>query len=116
MYQENLEFILKQLLDTGSLVIWATSTPVHPDRPFRNDQWAWRNAEIDQYNRAALSLMQAYGIPVNDLHAIVKSDPDLYLSEDQLHLSRAGIRRCAEAVKGSIRALLPKTVGSAEKV
>ena len=85
MYRANLEFILKQLLDTGALVIWATTTPVHPDRPFRDDQWSWRNQEIDQYNSVAQSLMQEYGIAVNDLHAIVGSDPNLYLSEDQLH-------------------------------
>ena len=111
MYRANLEFILKQLMDNGALVIWATTTPVHPDRPFRQDQWSWRNREIDQYNSAAQGLMQEYGIAVNDLHTIVGSDPDLYLSEDQLHLSPAGIEKCAEAVMGAVRAVLPTSMG-----
>lgn len=38
MYRANLEFILERLTDLSPAVIWATSTPVHPDRPFRNTE------------------------------------------------------------------------------
>ena len=106
-YRANLEFILKKLPATGAQVIWATTTPVHPDRPFRNDQWSWRNDEIDRYNAAALALMEAHGSPVNDLHALVMSDPDVYLAEDQLHLSPDGQQKCAEAVAAAVRSYLP---------
>lgn len=98
MYRKNIEFILRRLLETEAQVIWATTTPVHPDRPFRPDQWSWRNEEINQYNYAALDIMGRYDIPVNDLHSIVMSDVDRYLSEDQLHLSEAGKEQCANAV------------------
>ena len=107
VYRANLAFILKRLQATGAQIVWASSTPVHPDRPFRADQWSWRNAEIDRYNSAAQSLMQEHGIAVNDLHAVVSADPDRLLSEDQLHLSKAGIERCAQAVIEAIRACMP---------
>ena len=42
-------------------------SPVHPDRPFRETEWSWRNEEIDRYNETALKLMSAEGVPVNDL-------------------------------------------------
>jgi lysophospholipase L1-like esterase len=102
-YQVNLGLILKKLKDITPHVIWATSTPVHPDRPFRDDQWAWRNNEIDQYNLVATKLMKYKGIPINDLHSIVASDPDRYLADDQLHLSEEGVKKCAEAVADVIR-------------
>ena len=101
-YRENLESILSRLEKITSRIIWATTTPVHPDRPFRNDQWAWRNEEIDQYNAAARKLMEERDIPINDLHSVVAADPDVYLSEDQLHLSSEGIEKCAEAVAKAI--------------
>ena len=108
MYRLILEFILQRLQGTGAQIIWATSTPVHPERPFVNDQWSWRNEEIEQYNSVALDLMKNRGIPVNDLHSIVMSDVDGNLSEDQLHLSEIGKANCADAVVASIRKYLPK--------
>ena len=101
-YLKNLESILSRLKEMTPHVIWATTTPVHPDRPFRSDQWSWRNAEIDQYNGTARKLMEEHSIPINDLHSVVAADPDIYLSEDQLHLSSEGIEKCAEAVAKAI--------------
>lgn len=101
-YGKNLELILSRLKEMTPNIIWATSTPVHPDRPFRDDQWAWRNEEIDQYNSVATELMNKRDIPINDLHSLVAADPGLYLSEDQLHLSSEGIEKCAEAVAKAI--------------
>lgn len=109
MYRLILEFILQRLQETGAQIIWATSTPVHPKRPFLNNQWSWRNEEIEQYNGVALDLMKNRGIPINDLHSIVMSDVDGNLSEDQLHLSEIGKAECADAVVASIRKYLPKT-------
>ena len=45
-------------------------------------------------------------VPVNGLHALVAGDFDLYLAEDQLHLSEEGKEKCAAAVADKIRALL----------
>jgi len=111
VYCGNLAFVLRRLRETQAQVLWATATPVHPERPFRQDQWSWRNEEIEEYNEAALKVMRAYDVPVNDLHTIVSSDPDLYLSTDQLHLSETGQRMCAEAVVRVVREYLPKVIG-----
>ncbi|MFC1526061.1 SGNH/GDSL hydrolase family protein [Candidatus Latescibacterota bacterium] len=102
VYRANVQFILAQLQAARARVIWATSTPVHPQRPRREDQWSWCNQEIDAYNAAALEVMAEHDITVNDLHGLVAADPDRYLSEDQLHLSEAGQERCAEAVAGAV--------------
>ena len=102
MYIANLEFILKQLRDITPYVIWATSTPVHPNRPFTTDTWSFRNEEIDQYNQAARELMNKYDIPINDLHRVVFDKVDEYLAEDQVHLSQAGQQACANAVADAI--------------
>jgi isoamyl acetate esterase len=106
MYRANLGFILQELQGLTSRIIWATTTPVHPARPFLEDQWSWRNEEIDEYNRVASELMQQHGIPINDLHRLVWDNVDDYTSEDQLHLSEAGQAACARAVADAIAAYL----------
>lgn len=102
MYQANLALILKRLRALTPKVIWATSTPVHPERPLSDTAWSWRNEEIDQYNQVARELMEANGVPINDLHALVWDHVATYLSEDQLHLSEAGQHACAGAVADAV--------------
>ena len=106
MYRANLEFILNILVAWTPKVIWATSTPVHPDRPFRDTEWSWRNAEIDRYNDAARQLMESKGVPINDLHKLVWANMPEFLSQDQLHLSEAGEKACAQAAADSVSILL----------
>jgi len=102
-YISNLKAIVNKIRNTKAKIIWATTTSVHPNRPFTTDSWAWRNEEIDQYNDAALDLMRDEGISVNDLHSVINSNVDKYLSEDMLHLSENGIKKCAEAVSEFIK-------------
>ena len=101
-YRTNLGVILTHLRAITPKIIWATITPVHPDRPFDDSGWAWRNEEIDQYNVAARELMEANDVPMNDLHKLVWADVDQFLSDDQLHLSEAGKEACAKAVAESV--------------
>jgi lysophospholipase L1-like esterase len=105
-YVGNLGLILRQLRETGARVVWATMTPVHPLRELRDDQWSWRNTEIDEYNLAARELMAAEGVSINDLHALVASDMDRFLAEDMLHLSEAGCEACAAAVAQAVESCL----------
>ncbi len=98
MYRDNLAHILNRLRAWTPKIIWATSTPVHPTRPFLDSQWSWRNEEIDQYNAAARELMEAEGVPINDLHKLVWDHLNEYLAEDMLHLSAAGMAACGEKV------------------
>ena len=97
IYRMTLEFILGRLQETGATIVFATSTPVYPDRPCRDDQWSWRNEEIDRYNATAVQLMGERGVPINDLHGLVAADVETNLAEDQIHLSEAGQLACAEA-------------------
>lgn len=106
MYRENLKFILNRLRGLTLNVLWATLTPVHPDRPFRESQWSWRNEEVDRYNAAARELMEAHEVPITELHELVWGDVGGFLSEDQLHLSQAGQMACASAVAQAISAHL----------
>lgn len=109
MYRANLKFILDAFhaVTPKPRVIWATMTPAHPQRPFRTDAWSWRNEEIDEYNQAAVELMNEHAIPINDLHALIRANPDQSLSEDKLHLSEAGKEICARAVTKAITTFLP---------
>lgn len=107
VYLDNLKAILSELRTMATHVIWATMTPVHPERPFVSNTWSWRNEEIDAYNQAALDLMEQEGISVNDLHAVVASSIDnTYLAEDMLHLSVVGQQRCADAVASAVSSAL----------
>jgi lysophospholipase L1-like esterase len=105
-YISNLRGIITKLNKTGAKIIFATSTPVHPNRPFKNTEWAWRNDEIAGYNEGAVELMKSKCIPINDLHAVVAENYDVYLSEDMLHLSQEGIKKCAETVVNAIKPYL----------
>jgi lysophospholipase L1-like esterase len=103
-YLGNLRFILAALRAATPRVVWATMTPQHPQRPFRVDQWSWRNEEMARYNAAAESLMRSEGVPVNDLGALVLRQPEELLAEDQLHLSASGQAACAAAVVRTLEA------------
>ena len=105
-YIGNLEFILNDIKKITPHIIWATSTAVHPDRPFKDDAWSWRNEEIDKYNQAAIELMNKHDIPINDLNKIIAGNPDDYLIEDGVHLSQAGQQACANAVVNAISTYL----------
>ena len=106
VYRTNLESILDGLTALTPNVIWATITPVHPDRPFRDTEWAWRNEEIDQYNEVARTLIESRGVLINDLHTLVWNNVSEFLSEDQLHLSESGQEVCARAVVDCVATFL----------
>lgn len=108
MYRDNLAFILQRLRAMTPQVIWATTTPVHPNRPFQSTQWAWRNEEINQYNDVARELMEENNVPINDLHKLVWENVEKFMSDDQLHLSEAGQNACAQAVAKAVLRYLPE--------
>ncbi len=101
-YNSALNLTLERLRKLTPYIIWATSTPIHKDKPFRNDEWSWHNEEIEKYNRIAIQVMNVNNIPINDLHSLVSKNTDEYLCEDQIHLSETGQMACAEAVSRAI--------------
>lgn len=64
-YAENLRAIVQRLKRTGAKLVWCTTTPVPAGAAGRVP-----GSEV-AYNAAALKVMQAEGVPVNDLHAFV---------------------------------------------
>lgn len=115
IYYSALNLILERLRKITSHIIWATSTPIHADKPFRNDEWSWHNEEIEKYNRIAIKIMNVNNIPINDLHSIVSKNIDKYICEDLVHLSEAGQMACAEAVSRAITNKFPTLFPNFEK-
>lgn len=87
-------------------LIFATSTPPHPDKPLSEEGWSWKQGDIERYNAAALEVMAEFGVPVNDLYRVIRADPVRLISEDQLHLSDVGKALCAAAVAQSVKECL----------
>ena len=102
-YTENLRRIRALLRRRGAAIVWATTTPVHPESTFTGDDWSWDNEEIVWYNATARELMESDDVKVNDLHALAAAEPGRFLAEDKVHLSPEGVRRCAEAVWGAVQ-------------
>ncbi len=96
-YVENMLRVAAELLKITPNVIFATTTPVHPDYPY-ND-----NRVICRYNQVLVPKLQAMGIRINDLHSIVAADVPGYICEDQIHLNEAGAEACARQVVRMIK-------------
>ena len=92
--------IAKLLLTMGKRVIFATTTPVSPDKPY-ND-----NKRIAAYNAAIVPILKDMGIIINDLHTTVSQDIPNYICDDLIHLSPAGIDVCAAQVADAIKSAL----------
>lgn len=71
-------------------LIWATTTPlkVSPILPAGN-QTQVTDERIAARNTIALTFMQAQGIPVDDLNALVRGHPEYH--SDNVHFNRQGI-------------------------
>ena len=97
-YVQNMLRVAKELKKLGKRVIFATTTPVHPEYPYN------KNEVIEQYNAAIVPKLQEIGIEINDLYSLVSKGIDTYICEDQIHLSEAGIELCSKQVADLIKA------------
>jgi lysophospholipase L1-like esterase len=97
-YVQNMLRVAKELKKLGKRVIFATTTPVHPEYPYN------KNEIIEQYNAAIVPKLKEIGIEINDLYSLVSKDIDTYICEDQIHLSEAGIELCSKQVADLIKA------------
>lgn len=96
-YVENMLRVATELLKITPNVIFATTTPVHPEYPYNS------NEVICRYNEVIVPKLRAMGIKINDLHSVVAANIPEYICEDQIHLSEAGAQVCAEQVVKMIR-------------
>jgi lysophospholipase L1-like esterase len=90
----------------GARVVWASTTPVRTaPNPADFDS---KTERVRARNRIAADVMQAHGIQVNDLFALVEQRADFY-SQDGVHFSEAGraaqAKQVTEIVSGVLRTL-----------
>lgn len=96
-YVENMLRVASELLKITPNVIFATTTPVHPEYPYNN------NEIIKRYNAVLVPKLEAMGIRINDLHSIVAADVPANICEDLIHLSPSGAAQCAQQVARMIK-------------
>src|SRR5882724_8383049 len=64
-YEKNLATLVQRLKRTGAQLIWATTTPV----PEGKQNPVRVSSDVPRYNAAAIRVMEAEGIPTDDLNA-----------------------------------------------
>jgi hypothetical protein len=85
-------------------VIWASTTPVRS----RTDaaRFDELNARVQERNRMASDLMQARGMPVHDLYALMEPAPEHY-APDGVHFNEEGRRLQGRRVAETVAEYLP---------
>ena len=93
-YTKNMQTIVGKLKATGAKLIFATTTPVVPGtrNPLRTPDAPVR------YNAAALKIMEAINIQVNDLHAFAIPHLDRWQLPRNVHFKPAGSDALAKQV------------------
>lgn len=91
-YLGNVLRIARALKKITPKVIFATTTPVHPE--YKDND----NADIARFNALVVPELKALGIKINDLNALVAEDIEGNISEDKIHLTEKGAERCARQV------------------
>ncbi|MEZ5366187.1 MAG: SGNH/GDSL hydrolase family protein [Bryobacterales bacterium] len=103
IYKQNLEQLVKRLEATGSKLVWASTTVVPEGEAGRFV------GDDEKYNAVAAEVMQAHGIPTDDLYAVSKSFPeDLFVGPGNVHFTLKGYERLAESVARSVREALAR--------
>lgn len=104
-YEKNLTELVGRLKKSGARLIWCSTTPVPAGAKGRVPE------DVPNYNAAALRVMQAAGVPVNDLCAVVGSPENRAAMGGRpkdVHYTAAGSKVLAGAVAQAIgQALKP---------
>jgi acyl-CoA thioesterase-1 len=98
-YEENLRKIVERLKKTGAKLVFATTTAVVDGEGRRR-----KNADVAAYNEAALRVMKAEGIPVDDLYAALMKNPDRekITTPEGTHFTKEGYDLLAKCVADSV--------------
>ena len=114
-YEKNLKTILERIRkETKAKIIFATTTPIldslHAQRKAGFDRF---EADVRNYNIAAVSVMKQAGLPINDLHELVESrGKEKLMGGDGTHYTQEGYEMLAVAVTDSILRSLAQLNGS----
>lgn len=95
-YKDNMLRIADILLSYGNTVIFATTTPTHPEYPYHDFE------RIRLYNETIIPELQKKGVIINDLFGAMREHRTDGICEDQIHLNEFGIDICAERVLSAI--------------
>ncbi len=97
-YAKNMKVLVKKLKATGARLVFATTTPVAPgtDSPLREPEVP------PQYNQAALKIMKAAKIRINDLYSFCAPQLARLQLPRNVHFTPAGYRALAGQVAGII--------------
>ena len=101
-------FIAKAKAMESTKMIWATITPLYEsEEGVEMSEWKPKTAtEIDAYNAAALEIVEAEGIPVNDLNKVImQNDFSKCLTQDGCHMTEFGNEVLSDAVVKAATAL-----------
>jgi lysophospholipase L1-like esterase len=113
-YEANVRQILSKLRDwrdrTGAPVIWATMTPVNEQRHHATKGFDRFEADVADYNAAAVRVARELDVPVNDLFAVIESGGrDRLLGPDGVHFTAEGYKLLARAVVACVQESLRLT-------
>ena len=104
-YEPNLKTLVQRLKRTGAKLVWCSTTPVPEGVKGRVP------GEEAKYNAAALRVMQAEGVPVDDLCAVVGTPQNRAAMGGRpkdVHYTDAGYRALAAEVVKAIEKALAK--------
>ena len=96
-YVENILRIAGILKKRYGTVIFATTTPVRASNVFN------KNVDADRFNARIVPILKERGVIINDLNALLRSDPERYICDDTIHLSEEAIDICAAQVARCIK-------------
>lgn len=101
-YEENLRQLVTKLEATGAKLIWASTTPVPEGKltPLRYP------ADVPRYNEAALRVMKAAGIRVNDLYTFALPQLSEIQWPNNVHFKPEGSAKLAKPVADAIAVAL----------
>src|SRR5262245_10052871 len=105
-YEANLKEVVARLRrGSDAALVFANTTPTLDDRHAkRGANFDRFEADVRRYNAAAHAVMQAAGVPVHDLHGVVRdAGPEQVLAKDGTHYAAAGNERLADAVADCVR-------------
>ncbi len=90
-YRKNLETLVIQLEDKGTILIFSTTTPVPKDI-------GYIGGSVEAYNMEAQELMKEHNIEVNDLYNAILPYTDLVQLKKDIHFDESGSRIFASEV------------------
>ena len=99
-YRANMEKIVERLERTGAKLIWRPTTPVPEGGKGR-----FAGAEVP-YNMAALAVMRAHGVQVDDLNAFIADEKIPPVSPGNVHFSPESSKQMAARIAALIKAAL----------